>query len=206
MNSELKKHLIILGFKDDIQEVPTIKVVFRMWRITARKCHPDKPGGNKEEFQKVQNSLHKAGEIIKEITKSDVVVIDDEEIIARKLFEEVNKKKENTNSYTIFIEEERTFDWNSVLTGIYGECYIPNQNESNGRHWNHQDFIIDGISSKISITLWMKPKDKKPKLLIQSSKHLMTLMWVTNELPNVFLQVLKKETKKLKTEMEMNPK
>ena len=119
MNSELKKHLIVLGFKDDIQVVPKIKEIMKMWRSTARKCHPDKPGGNTEEFQRLQESMEKAGEIVKELTKSEPTNDDDEEIVARKLFDDVNLKKENSNSYTIYIEKERTEDWNAVLMDVF---------------------------------------------------------------------------------------
>ena len=96
-------------------------------------------------------------------------------------------------------------DWDSTFTSLYGESVIPNQNESNGRHWYHKAYAIDGISSKISITLWMKPKDNQSKLVIQSSKHLMTMMWVANELPSIFLQVLNKETKKIGTDGNEKP-
>ena len=50
MDSEMKKLLIILGFQEDIQEVPKMKILLKMWRKAARRCHPDK-GGNKEESE-----------------------------------------------------------------------------------------------------------------------------------------------------------
>ena len=153
MDSEMKKFLIILGFQEDIQEVPKMKTVLKMWRKAARLCHPDK-GGNKEEFQKVQDAYEKVGEMINDSTKYDQKDDDEEEAFARKVFEEFNSKKENSNSFTIKIENKRSVDWDSTFTSLYGESVIPNQNESNGRHWYHQGYSIDGISSKISITLW----------------------------------------------------
>ena len=41
--------------------------------------------------------------------------------------------------------------------------------------------------------MWVTPKDNK-------SKHLMTMMWVAKELPNIFLSVLSSETKKIETD------
>ena len=183
MNSELKHYLLILGFSEEIDEPPKIKDLLKMWRKSARKCHPDKPGGNTEEFQKLQDAFMKAGEMIKEMSREEPNDFDDEELVARRVFEEFNLKKENSNSFTIFIENERSHDWNVVLTAIYGEPFMPSQNESNGRHWKHQDYDVDGISTKISITLWINPKDRKPKLFIKSTNHSWTLLWAANGLP-----------------------
>ena len=80
------------------------------------------------------------------------------------------------NSFTIFIENERSSDWNSIFVKLYGEPNIPNNLESNGRHWSYKDYTIDGMVKKISITLWINPKDKQSKLLIQSANHMMTMM------------------------------
>ena len=75
MDPESKKNLIILGFESDINEIPKMKIVLKMWRKRAKVCHPDKEGGMKEEFQKLQEALKKAGDIIKRMTK-----VDEEEI------------------------------------------------------------------------------------------------------------------------------
>ena len=109
-------------------------------------------------------------------------------------------EKENINSFTILIENERSSDWNSVFVKQYGEPNIPRNFESNGRHWNHQDYNIDGMVKKISITMWINPKDKQSKLLIQSANHMMTMMWVSNELPNIFMDVMKSQKNKIENE------
>ena len=75
MNSELKKHLVILGFKDDIQEVPKIKDIMRMWRTKARKCHPDKPGGNTQEFQTLQEAFEKPKRLSKKLLKMNLIMM-----------------------------------------------------------------------------------------------------------------------------------
>ena len=177
MDSFLKEYLIILGFGGDICEVPKIKTVMKMWRKACMKHHPDK-GGEKEEFQKIQDAFQKSGVMINELSNDNVN--DAEECFAMKLFEQFNSKKENSNSYTIHVQNNRAPDWDKSFTFLYGQSQIPNQNESNGRHWSHNEYTVDGVSTKISITMWVKPKDNQPKLVIQSSKHLMTMMWVTN--------------------------
>ena len=52
----MKKYLIILGFQEDIKEVPKMKLVMQMWRKACRIHHPDK-GGKKELFQEAQNAF-----------------------------------------------------------------------------------------------------------------------------------------------------
>ena len=197
MDSELKKYLIILGFKEeDMKEVPKRKTILMFWRREARRCPHDK-GGVKEDFQKLQDALKKVDDIIDGMNIDND---DEEEVLARKIFKEFNSEKENSNSFTILIENVRVHDWNSIFVKIYGEPRIPNDNESNGRHWDHQNYNIDGVEQKISITMWMNPKNKQSKLLIQSSKQIMTMMWVTNELPNIFMDVMKVEKKKIESD------
>ena len=70
---------------------------------------------------------------------------DEEEVLGRKIFKEFNLEKENSNSFTILIENVRVHDWNSIFVKIYGEPRIPNGNESKGRHWDHQNYNIDGM-------------------------------------------------------------
>ena len=105
MDSEMMKYLIILGFKEeDIKEVPTMKTVLMYWRRKAPRCHPDK-GGVKEEFQKLQDALNKVGDMINELSKNND---DEEEVFARKLFNDFNLEKENSNSFKILIKSERS--------------------------------------------------------------------------------------------------
>ena len=111
MDPESKKNLIILGFESDINEIPKMKIVLKMWRKRAKVCHPDKEGGMKEEFQKLQEALKKAGDIIKRMTK-----VDEEEICSRKVFDKFNFQKENSSSYTENkISSEWNGDWNRVF-------------------------------------------------------------------------------------------
>ena len=86
-----------------------------MWRKSARICHPDK-GGDTAVFQRLQEAFEKVGEIIKELNKNEPTDEgDEEELFSIKVFNEFNFKKENTNSFTIYVENERTNDWNSVI-------------------------------------------------------------------------------------------
>ena len=87
-----------------------MKTVLKMWRKSARVCHPDK-GGNTAEFQRLQEAFEKVSEMIKELSKNKPTDDgDEEELFAIKVFNEFNSKRENTNSFTIFIENERSSD------------------------------------------------------------------------------------------------
>ena len=63
MDSELRKYLIILGFNEEIKEVPKMALVIKMWRKAALLCHPDK-GGARADFQRLQEAFKKVGDLI----------------------------------------------------------------------------------------------------------------------------------------------
>ena len=73
--------------------------------------------------------------MIKELSKDKVNdESDEEEAFAMRVFDQFNLKKENTNSYTILVENNRADEWDNTFTSLYGKSQIPNMNESNGRH------------------------------------------------------------------------
>ena len=102
MDTEMKKYLVIIGFEEDIEEIPKLKTVLKMWRKSARICHPDK-GGEKSKFQELQDALENIIEMIKQLKKNKLEDddTDEEELFAMKLFNEFNCKKENSNSYNL---------------------------------------------------------------------------------------------------------
>ena len=52
----------------------------------------------------------------------------------------------------------------------------------------------------------MKPKDNQPKIVVQLANHMMTTMWVSTELPNIFLKVIQTEKKKICLDGKNNEK
>ena len=125
----MKKYLIILGFNEDIEEMPKMSTVLKNWRRMTRILHPDK-GGKKEDFQTLQDALEKVGNAINELSEDTSVQEDEEELFSKKVFNQFNFQKENSNSFTIFIENLRTDAWESTFIKSFGEPVIPQDNES----------------------------------------------------------------------------
>ena len=64
-----------------------------------------------------------------------------------------------------------------MFSKMYGKPKIPSNSENNGKRWYHTDYNVEGVTKMISINLLMNPSDKQSKLVIQSAKNLMTMMW-----------------------------
>ena len=106
---EFSSFLRVLGFQE-LSRYPKMKDVVKMFRRTALKTHPDKPGGSTEEFQQLQEAFKKAGQFL-ETAKTDKVVEKEEEDVeecaARKLFKEfyVNGETYQSDFLEIFNEQ-----------------------------------------------------------------------------------------------------
>ena len=89
MDPQIEKLLSILGF-EGISKYPRMKEVVKMFRKTALKKHPDKPGGSTEEFQNLQDAFRRAGSFLENFQyECEPEVEDDfEEDVAKKLFKE----------------------------------------------------------------------------------------------------------------------
>merc|ERR1712015_499170 len=91
MDSEFWTFLRVLGFQEEGSGCPKMKDVVKMFRRTALKKHPDKPGGSTQEFQQLQEAFRKAGQFLekakppKNVGKEEE---DAEENAARRLFKE----------------------------------------------------------------------------------------------------------------------
>lgn len=104
---EFSNFLRILGFQE-LLRYPKMKDVVKMFRKTALKKHPDKPGGNTQEFQELQVAFKKAGQYLENSKPTKVVEKDDvEECAARKLFKEfyVNGETYQSDFLDIFNEQ-----------------------------------------------------------------------------------------------------
>ena len=140
MENELKRLLVIIGFEDDIKEIPKMSVINKRYKMTARRVHPDKHGGTeeaKQEFQRLRDAIEKVESYLHEFTNGVSVIPDDEEEeFANTVFKQFNLQKENTNSFTILIENERSAAWEASFEKKFGKQIIPKGNKSNGKHWN----------------------------------------------------------------------
>ena len=93
MDTEFWTFLRVLGFQEEVSGCPKMKDVVKMFRRTALKKHPDKPGGSTQEFQQLQEAFRKAGQYLENAKMQKNVVEkeeeeDVEESAARKLFKE----------------------------------------------------------------------------------------------------------------------
>ena len=79
-DTEFWTFLRILGFQE-VSKCPKMKDVVKMFRRTALKKHPDKPGGSTQEFQQLQEAFKKAGQYLEnaKLQKNIVDIEEDED-------------------------------------------------------------------------------------------------------------------------------
>ena len=111
MDEEIQKLLQILGF-DGMTKYPRMKEVVKMFRKTALKKHPDKPGGSTEDFQMLQDAFRRAGSFLENFQYNDEPEDDEddfEEDVAKKLFKEfyLNGEKFESSFLHIFTTKEK---------------------------------------------------------------------------------------------------
>ena len=184
----IKTMLLILGF-DNIIKLPKIKDVMKSYYKKALKTHPDKPGGSKEAFQKLEEALRVAGDYI---TKNTVEKDDPEDSLAKDLFIDIfsqfNTKKENKKCTTVFINNYHDFAWDIALTNQFGEGIEKAEGE---KHWKDNNFTTNGQHTTVTIRKWTNPKnDGKSKMNIQSRNLDSVKMWILGILPSIFDNVL----------------
>ena len=115
MDSEFWTFLRVLGFQEEASGCPKMKDVVKMFRRTALKKHPDKPGGSTQEFQQLQEAFRKAGQYLENAKLQKNIVEkeeeeDVEESAARKLFKEFHLNGETYQSdfLKLFRNEQRS--------------------------------------------------------------------------------------------------
>jgi curved DNA-binding protein CbpA len=194
MDPNTKKDLKILGFNDDQETLPTMKVLTKHFYKLSMIHHPDRSTGKKETFQELLNAYHRVGDLIEQ-SKPSTTEDDDEEKSARDLFRKYNFEKENINTFTILLENSLSFVWDDVLTDNYGEP-IDRTKSHNGKQWTVNDFKCendDNVSSKVFLTKYHMPKSDKgrTKILVQAEncKQLLNISFVTSVLPILYKEV-----------------
>ena len=113
-DTEFWTFLRVLGFQE-VSRCPKMKDVVKMFRRTALKKHPDKPGGSTQEFQQLQEAFKKAGQYLEnaKLQKNIVDIEEDEDVeenAARKLFKEfyLNGETYQSDFLKLFRNEQRS--------------------------------------------------------------------------------------------------
>ena len=163
MHLTIEKALAILGIKDvyDPKNPPKMKFIQKKFYQLSLLHHPDRPGGDNLVQQKITEAYKFIGDYIE---KNIDVKDDSDEEFARQMYRNFNFNniKENLSSFTIKIDNNLSFYWDTVLTSHYGP---PIDRNTNGKHWKHCKYNDDSLNcGDISITKWHIPKkDKQSK-------------------------------------------
>ena len=122
LDPKLKQALITLGFYDT-DLLPKLKDITKRFHILARKLHPDKNGGTEEStvlFQSLIAAYELAGKAAERAAPDQD---DDEEVIARKIFNQfsLSSVKENLSSFTVITEKSLNAIWSQILQTGFGQ-------------------------------------------------------------------------------------
>ena len=89
VNREMRRLLRLLGFDEDLQDIPPLQVIRHQFRKKCLLKHPDKPTGDKEAFQALLDAYNKIVRHIKtDGNVEDKSEVEDEEALERKYFQE----------------------------------------------------------------------------------------------------------------------
>ena len=169
MDEKVRDALITLGFQNDLNKPPKLKVVTKRYYELALKLHPDKTGGDGEKFKNITLAFRIVGEYIEE-NEANCDDDDIEEMVARKVFKqfEFAKIKENLKSFTIHIENELSLIWDKILSKHFGS---PLDKAENGKHWKCKGYKDDKENvADVTFGKWHIPKkDKQSKIHIQTN-------------------------------------
>ena len=134
MDPTLKQDLLNLNIQEEEFEEISMKEAISKWRRKARVVHPDKVSDDqKEEANTAMTELNKSLEnILANIHKRDEKHYNEEEeeiaekgetneeqVLARDYFENFNFPQENTNSFTIHINNKEAEPWRDSFTKLY---------------------------------------------------------------------------------------
>ena len=191
MTLSIEKALATLGIKNGFNSdnPPKMKLIQKRFYQLSLLHHPDRPGGDNLVQQKIAEAYKLIGEYIE---KNFDAKDDSEEEAARQVYKDFNFKnvKENLFSFTIKIDNDHSFFWESVLTKHYGP---PIDRNTNGKHWKHKSYTDDNSNTgDISIGKWHIPKkDKQSKVLIQCnvSTNFLTAHFVSEHFPKLLAEV-----------------
>ena len=160
---EYESDLHIFGLNNE--RLPKLKEITAQYRKLSLKTHPDK-GGKKEDFQKLYEAFHRLSGFVAANKETIFDPEDIEENELRKFFCKYNVIHENNGSTTVFLENGREAEWESVLIACYGEPKIT----PSGKSWKAKIGSDHLPARNVTITKWDRPKsDNNTKLCVQGS-------------------------------------
>ena len=170
----------------------TLAIVTKKYKSLSLLLHPDKNPQNvqkhTEMFQELNSSYRRLFEHIHKNT--DKTQIDGEELNLYEYYNLHNIVKENRNSVTVTIENNRANQWETTLTSLFGRATITK--DKSGKIFQVQNY--QNSDKKVTITLYIRPKsDNLSKLHIQSGAAY-DKVFSTLELPVIYQKVLEVQT------------
>ena len=179
----LEEALKTLEFPD-VKNLPKLKEIQKQFRKLCILRHPDKNGGTEEataDFQKLLHAYQVAGDAADQIKPEEN---DDEDIIARKIFEQFQFSSVKVNSQSITIKTEKNLNstWVEILTTNFGQ---PIDKGVNGKKFTMVD-RCDDASSHVFLTLY-----HTGNLLIQAGNNIQSknIHFLNCHLQDLFMQV-----------------
>ena len=136
--------------------------------------------------------------VAKQKSKLQDIADNEEERLLTELFQKYNDINIDTMSSTIFLENERSSDWLDVLICLYGK---PRNLQHNGKKWSVKYSHGKRRATNVYITMWLKPSDGKPKLLLQG-KVKNQYAFVTHQIPVIYKQVVDAKHQYLKSQVK----
>ena len=120
--NEYKEDLATLDIKD-ITNL-TSELVTSKYKKLAKIYHPDKKGGTKEAFQKLQNAYDRLSAMIDDDPSGSDSKADTEDY-EKDFFRTSNFPLERKNCFVVILENEFSDQWEYVLKDLYGtEKYL----------------------------------------------------------------------------------
>ena len=143
---------------DDEEEV-TAKMLASKFKKKALKVNPDKKGDDNddEELKTLLNDYNTCMEalgLIEEEKEKDEM---------SEFFAKHNVAKENTSSYTVLIENDRTVEWKEVLKKMK-DVVEPKKLINDGTQYK-----TEMLGNAVSVSLYDNPSNGQSKLHIQGS-------------------------------------
>ena len=119
--SQFKEDLVILDINDGTNL--TSEFVTSKYKKRAKICHPDKKGGTKEAFQKLQNAYDRISAKIEDDLCGDSKADDND--YEKEFFRTSNFPLEKKNCFVVILENRYSDQWEKVLNDMYGiEKYL----------------------------------------------------------------------------------
>ena len=168
LSEEIVNLLKLMKF-ENLLEIPSMRMLRKRLKKLAVEKHPDK-GGSNEEFKELYQAYEALGNIIATEPENKE---DDEEVEARRMFQEENVEEINSACITLRVNSEGGDVWDKILKENFGtpvknsEVYAENKGEKYTTTFKHE-----GESCKIYITIYRPSKSFQTRrtILIQAER------------------------------------